>query len=551
MSYFSTPSLNRKAVVGRNMVATSQPLATQAGLQAFAQGGNAIDAVLSAAITLTVVEPTMNGLGGDAFALIWHDRTLHGLNGCGAAPAAWTPEWFKAYDQMPERGWDTVTVPGQVAAWADLSKRFGKLPFEALFESAIRYATEGFAVTPVIARQWQLFAPLMQPYPGFEQAFMRQGQTPQAGDIWSFKAQAESLRQIARTSGRSFYEGELAQAMVAFAKQHQAGLSAQDLREHQSQWVQPISAPIGATHHATIPTAHLHEIPPNGQGVAALMALGILQHVGYHQAQPGSALRVHLEIEAMRLAFEDLYAHVAEPASMRVSAGDLLNPDYLSERAKLIDPTRAGRYAAGAPKSGGTVYLCAADEQGTMVSFIQSNFNGFGSGVVVPDTGISFQNRGAGFVLTPGHPNQVAPRKRPMHTIIPAFITQNNQPVMAFGVMGGNMQAQGHIQMTLRTVVDGLNPQAAIDAPRWRILDNGQLTLESHWPESIVLALRDMGHDPHVQPSDSIDFGCAQAIVMHSNAKEGEGYRAESRAESRAVYVGGSDPRRDGLASVY
>lgn len=531
MSYFLTPSLQRKPVLGRNVVATSQPLATQAGLAALARGGNAIDAALAAAITLTVVEPTMNGLGGDAFALVWHNKKLHGLNGCGRAPAAWGPEWFEGHTSMPERGWGSVTVPGQVAAWADLSERFGQLPFESLFESAIRYASEGFPVSPVIARQWQNFAPVLKDYPGFEQAFMPHGKVPQAGDIWSFADQAKTLGEIARTGGRSFYEGDLAQAMVAFAKSHGAALSQADLAEHKSKWVQPICT--------RIKDAALHEIPPNGQGVAALMALGILQHAGYEHTTPGSALRTHLEIEAMRIAFADLYAHIAEPASMHMGVEDLLNPTYLKQRAALINPSQAGQHEAGAPKTGGTVYLCSADAQGNMVSYIQSNFNGFGSGVVVPGTGIAFQNRGSGFVLTPGHPNVVAGRKRPMHTIIPAFLTRGDKPVMAFGVMGGNMQAQGHVQMTLRTVIDGLNPQAAIDAPRWRMLDNGQLTLESHWPSHIVDTLRSMGHNPQVQSADSIEFGCAQAVAMHSDN------------HGQAVYIGGSDPRRDGLASVY
>ncbi|MDP4590427.1 MAG: gamma-glutamyltransferase family protein [Burkholderiaceae bacterium] len=531
MSYFSTPSLQRKAVLGRNVVATSQPLATQAGLQALARGGNAIDAALSAAITLTVVEPTMNGIGGDAFALIWHNETLQGLNGCGRAPAAWGPEWFKGHTTMPERGWDSVTVPGQVAAWVDLSERYGQLPFAKLFESAIRYATEGFPVSPVIARQWQTFAPLMQSYPGFVEAFMPGGKVPQAGDIWSFPDQAQTLKDIAATRGRSFYEGELAQKMVDFAQMHGAAMSMTDLAEHQSEWVDSI--------HLRVKDVDVHEIPPNGQGVVALMVLGILQHAGYEQAPAGSALRAHLEVEAMRLAFADLYAHVAEPSHMQVSTEDLLNPAYLKQRAALIHREQASQFVAGVPKVGGTVYLCTADAQGNMVSYIQSNFNGFGSGVVVPGTGISFQNRGFGFELTPGHPNEVAGRKRPMHTIIPAFITRGDDPLMAFGVMGGNMQAQGHVQMVLRTVYDGLNPQAAIDAPRWRILENGQLTLESHWPNHIVESLKKMGHNLQVLGPDCIDFGSAQAVTMHSNYNE------------QAVYVGGSDPRRDGLAGVY
>ena len=524
-------SVNRKPVMARNLIATSQPLASQAGASAFARGGNAIDAALAAAITLTVVEPTMNGLGGDAFAILWDGHQLHGMNGCGRAPAGWTLERFKGRDAMPFRGWDTVTVPGQVAAWADLSAKFGALPFEELFVDAIRHAMDGFPVSPVIARQWQLSAQELAPQPGFS-AFMPKGRAPVAGEIWRFADQAVTLKEIARTRGRSFYTGRLAKCISDFAAEHGAALSAADLAEHETSWVEPISLQFR--------DVKVHEIPPNGQGIAALIALGILQNLPYDQTKPGSAQRAHLEIESMRLAFEDLYAHVAESESMKHEVDHLLDPAYLKQRASLVDPKRAQRYQPGQPSSGGTIYLCAADAQGRMISYIQSNFTGFGSGVVVPGTGISLHNRGKSFQLNPAHPNVIAPRKRPMHTIIPAFMTRDGQPAMAFGVMGANMQAQGHLQMTLRHVVEGLNPQAASDAPRWRIDDAGELILEAKWPESEVQALRDMGHTPTVQPQDSLDFGSAQLIA-----------RLPSGEWDTAAYVGGSDTRRDGQVIGY
>ena len=520
----------RQPVLARNVVATSQPLAAQAGAAAFARGGNAIDAALAAAITLTVVEPTMNGIGGDAFALVWDGQTLHGLNAAGRSPQGWHPDRFAGLDAMPRIGWDSVTVPGGVSAWSALSERFGQLPFEDLFLDAIRHASDGFPVSPVIARQWATAVDELHAQPGFA-AFMPRGRAPRVGEIWRFADQARTLQEIARTRGESFYRGPLAQAISALAAEHGAALDADDLREHRCEWVDPISVGFGGH--------RVHEIPPSGQGVAALMALGILQQLAYADTAPGSAQRLHLEVEAMRLAFADLQAHVGDPASMRTSTQALLDPDYLRERARRIDPAHAGHHPPGQPAGGGTVYLCTADAQGRMVSFIQSNYKGFGSGVVVPGTGIALHNRGFGFVTTPGHPNQVGGRKRPLHSIIPAFVTREGRPAMAFGVMGGNMQAQGHTQMVLRHVVEGLNPQACSDAPRWRIDDHGALTVESTVSPEVIDGLRGMGHAPNVAAQDSLDFGSAQMIV-HLDAETGDG--------DGHAYAAGSDHRRDGQA---
>jgi gamma-glutamyltranspeptidase/glutathione hydrolase len=517
----------RQPVLARNVIATSQPLAAQAGAAAFARGGNAIDAALAAAITLTVVEPVMNGIGGDAFALVWEGGKLHGLNASGRSPAAWSADRFARQASMPLRGWDSVTVPGQVAGWVSLSERFGQLPFADLFVDAMRHARDGFPVSPVISRQWALAVPELTGLPGFE-AFMPRGRAPVAGEIWRFADQATTLEEIAATRGESFYRGRLAAAIPDFAARHGGALAAADLEAHRSEWVEPIRVDFRGH--------QVWEIPPNGQGIAALMALGILEHLPYEDTAAGSAERMHLEIEAMKLAFADLNAHVADPAHMRCTAEHLLDPAHLRERARGVDARKAREHAPRKLSAGGTVYLCAADAQGRMVSYIQSNYRGFGSGVVVPGTGISLHNRGSGFVTTPGHPNQVGGGKRPMHSIIPAFLTREAKPVMAFGVMGGNMQAQGHVQVVLRRVVEGLNPQACADAPRWRINDAATLTLEPTVPDAVADGLRRLGHRPETQAPGNTLFGSAQ-IVERLDGEPGE-----------IAYAAGSDPRRDGQA---
>ena len=521
----------RQPVLARNVVATSQPLATQAGIAALARGGNAVDAALAAAITLTVVEPTMNGIGGDGFALVWDGERLHGLNASGRAPAGWHPKRFAGQAAMPTLGWDSVTVPGVVSGWVALSERFGALLFADLFVDAVRHARDGFPVSPVISRQWRDQAQVLHGQPGFS-AFMPGGRTPRAGEMWRFADQARTLEDIAATRGASLYEGRLAEAITAWSDANGGALSRADLREHRCAWVEPIEVAFAG--HA------VHEIPPNGQGIAALMALGMLEALPYAETAPGSAARMHLEIEAMRVAFADLDAHVADMAHMRVTPAQLLDRDYLRERARLIDPRRAGSHAPGQPASGGTVYLCTADADGRMVSYIQSNYRGFGSGVVVPGTGIAMHNRGFGFVTTAGHPNEVGPGKRPLHSIIPAFLSRAGRPVMVFGVMGGNMQAQGHTQMVLRHVVEGLDPQACTDAARWRINDAGTLTLEPAVDPAVPAGLEAMGHRPQVAVPGNLDFGSAQLALRLD---------ADTVGGDEPAYAAGSDHRRDGQAA--
>ncbi|MER1968432.1 gamma-glutamyltransferase family protein [Castellaniella sp. GW247-6E4] len=515
-------------VLASNAVATSQPLAAQAGLRMLLLGGNAVDAALAAAIALTVVEPTMNGIGGDAFVLVWDQGRLHGLNASGRAPATWTPDRFAGRDAMPLIGWDTVTVPGQVAGWADLSRRFGKLPFSDLFTPAIAYAENGYYVSPVIARQWAEQVEVLGSQPGFAQAFLRDGKAPRAGEQWRFPAQARTLERIAQTMGRDFYEGELADRIAAFAQETGGALRRADLVAHVNEWVEPISVPYRDGY-------VVHEIPPNGQGIAALMALGMLDTLEPARGLDDAARLFHLPIEALKLAFADLYAYVGEPSAMGSMTADLLQPDYLARRARLIDPGRAGGPTPGIPRNSGTVYLTTADASGMMVSYIQSNYKGFGSGVVVPDTGIALHNRGRDFSLAAGHFNQVGPGKRPLHTIIPGFLSRRGQPVAGFGVMGGNMQAQGHVQVVQQLVDLQHNPQAALDAPRFRIQPGASITLESAVPTAVADALSALGHSVEVQPADSLDFGSGQIIQRRENG----------------AYVAGTDPRRDGVALGY
>ena len=520
---FPYPS-QRMPVLARNVVASSQPLAAQAGLRMMLKGGNAVDAILATAITLTVVEPTSNGIGSDAFCILWDGKKLHGLNASGRSPSGWSLDRFKGVPAMPQRGWDSVTVPGAVSAWRDLSEKFGKLPFADLFEPAIKYASEGYMVTPTIARLWANQVPELQSQPGFADAFMPRGRAPAPGEKFSFPAQAKTLQHIAETKGEAFYKGDLAEKIAAFARQHGAALTLDDLAAHNNVWVEPIRMDYrGYT---------LHQIPPNGQGIAALMALGILENFDVASLPVDSVDSLHLQIEAMKLAFADTYEFVSDPATMRVKAAQMLDKAYLKERSKLIDLQKALTPKPGAPAKGGTVYLTAADESGMMVSYIQSNFSGFGSGVVVPGTGISLQNRGSGFSVKTDHANVVAPRKRPFHTIIPGFITRNGQPLMSFGVMGGSMQAQGHTQMMTRLVDYDQNPQAAADAPRWRIDSGVKVGIEYGVAPDVVDALRTRGHELNQADRWSTDFGRAQLIY-----KLEDGYCAasERRTDGQAV----------------
>ncbi|WP_310774293.1 gamma-glutamyltransferase family protein [Mycobacterium sp. Z3061] len=513
----------RTPVLGANVVCTSQPLAAQAGLSMLAAGGNAVDAAIAAAITLTIVEPVSNGIGSDAFAIVWDGKQLHGLNASGRSPAAWTPEYFGGQG-VPAFGWNSVTVPGAVSGWVQLHERFGRLSFDRLFAPAISYGRNGFLVSPMVASQWQAQVPVFASQPGFAAAFLRGGRAPQAGELVTLPDHATTLEKIASSGGEAFYRGELAARIEAHSTAHGGAMRASDLAAHRADWVGTISGQYrGYT---------LHEIPPNGQGIVALIALGILEHFDMSSLPIDSADSVHLQIEALKLAFADAHACVADIDHMTVTTERLLDKEYLSQRAALIDPRRATPAWAGTPR-GGTVYLTAADASGMMVSMIQSNYMGFGSGVVVPDTGIALQNRGANFVATPGHPNQIGPAKRPFHTIIPGFVSKDGAPVMSFGVMGGPMQPQGHVQVLVRIADHGQNPQAACDGPRFRWVDGMQVACENGFPTATLDELRQRGHDL-LTVDDYNAFGSCQAIW-----RLGDGYLAAS------------DPRRDGQAAAF
>jgi gamma-glutamyltranspeptidase/glutathione hydrolase len=514
----------RAPVFAENVVATSQPLAAQAGLDALARGGNAIDAALAAAITLTVVEPTANGIGGDAFALVWDGEAMHGLNGSGRAPAAWTPDRFQGHTRMPEVGWDSVTVPGAVSAWVALSDRFGALGFDGLFEAAIRYARDGFPVSPGVALAWARAAEAFSERRDFLEAFAPAGRAPSPGERWCSPEQAETLGSIARSKGASFYEGRYADRMVEHALAQGGALTHADLAAHEATWVQPLDVEFRGR--------RVHELPPNGQGLTALIALGVLESLD--EAPPLSLddpLGAHLIMEAIKIGALDVSRHVADPDAMLIAPETMLEPTYLARAGESIDRAQAWPPPDIQAPDGGTVLIVAADRDGRMVTLIQSNFMGFGSGVVVPGTGIALQNRGAGFSLRAGHANEVAPSKRPFHTILPAMASRDGVPELAFGVMGGPMQPQGHVQLLTRLYDEGLTLQQAIERPRLRWTGGAGLVAERGVPTEVLDGLVAREHELPTPFDRSVAFGGAQAI---------------RRAE--AGWEGASDPRRDGQA---
>ena len=514
----------RQPIFAANAVATSQPLATQSGIAMLMKGGNAVDAALATAITLTVVEPCSNGIGSDLFAILWDGGSLQGLNASGRAPGGWSPGRFAGQAAMPQRGWDAVTIPGAVAGWTALSRRYGKLPFGDLFEPAIRYARDGYPVSPIVADKWRLAAAVMPAGLGWQEHFLIDGRVPEAGERFRSRAMATTLSAIAETNGEAFYRGALADAMVKHASASGSVHARADFERHTVDWVTPVAVDYrGVT---------IHEIPPNGQGIAALMALGMLESFDLSSMPPDSVASQHLQIEAMKLAFADAHRYVSDPATMAVAPAALLDRDYLRERASLIDRGRAQHYGPGTQPRSGTVYLCAADSGGMMVSLIQSNYMGFGSGIVVPGTGISLQNRGAGFSLERGHPNEVAGGKRPFHTIIPGFMMRDGAPLAAFGVMGGPIQPPGHVQTVVRTIDYGMNPQAALDAPRWKVNAGRSIDVESTAAPELRDGLIALGHQLESVPDSYMDFGAGQMIV---------------RAD--VGYIAASDPRRDGQAA--
>ncbi|WP_332630886.1 gamma-glutamyltransferase [Halalkalibacter flavus] len=524
----------RNVVYGRKgMVATSQPLAAEAGLDILKKGGNAIDAAIATAACLTVVEPTSNGIGSDCFALVWVDGKLHGLNGSGQAPENLTIEAVKeaGYEsELPKFGMIPVTVPGTPGAWAKLSEKFGKLPLKEVLEPAIIYAEEGFPLTPTLAKYWErAYNAYSRLFKGDEfapwfETFSPGGKVPKVGEMWSSPGHAYTLRLIAETNAKAFYEGELADKIDKFFQKHGGYLRKEDLKAYRPEWVTPINVNYRGY--------DVWEIPPNGQGLIALEALNIIK--GYDFTHMDSTDTYHKQIEAMKLAFVDGMKYITDPASMSVDCKQLLSDEYAKERRKLIGE-EAITPEPGKPPMGGTVYLAAADGEGNMVSFIQSNYMGFGSGIVIPGTGIAMQNRGHNFSLDPKHDNALKPGKKTYHTIIPGFLTKEGQAVGPFGVMGGFMQPQGHLQVVVNTIDFGLNPQAALDAPRWMWSEGKKIHIERHLAPHIAEELSRRGHDIKVELEGG-PFGRGQIIW---------------RDPKSGVLIGGTESRTDGHIAVW
>ncbi len=532
LNEYPYPSRRRVVLAANGAVATAQPLAAAAGLGVLRAGGNAVDAAVATAIALTVVEPTSNGIGADAFALVWHNGELTALNGSGVWPAA-----ADAHDlleagaqEMPELGWQSVTVPGAPAAWRDLHQRFGRLPFEQLVAPALEYAEQGFPVSPVTAHYWQLAAQRFlssreAALRGWGETFAPQGSVPQAGQMFRAPGHAATLRRLTQAGVDDFYTGQIAQAIDAWARATGGRLRASDLAAHHSEWVEPIDA--------TYRGHQIWQVPPNCPGITTLLGLSILEGFDLASTQHASADSWHLQIEALKLALETVQPALADPRHVAVPVSDWLTHSYVSACRSEIGE-RARSPGPSPLLGGGTVYLSTADRDGMMVSFIQSNFMGFGSGVVVPGWGLALQNRAACFTLDRDHPNFATPGKRPRHTIMPGFISRDGVPIGPFGVMGGEMQPQGQLQVVSSVLDHGLNVQAALDAPRFRVTGGVDVSVEPEVQPGVIDALRRRGH--HVQvAANSGSFGRGQVI-----------WRLSSGA-----YAVATEPRADGGIAVW
>lgn len=512
------------------MVNCSSPQAAAAGLDALRRGGNAMDAAVAAAAALSVVEPSANGIGADAFALVWSakDQKLYGLNSSGPSPMAISIEKILAdgkddKGQMPTYGWTPVTVPGAPKAWAELSRRFGRLPLSDVMRPAVRYAREGYPCSPNLALMWQRAFNRYKEVcvgPEFEEwfrTFTPEGKPYEAGELIRLPNHADTLEAIGGSYADAFYSGDIARKIDADSKKFGGYLRYEDLAAYQAQWVEPISVDYRGY--------QVCEIPPNGQGIAALMALNILKEFSFPEKD--CALTYHRQLEAMKMAFADAFRYVTDPEHMEMDYHRLLLPEYGAQRAAQMTD-RAQVYTHGLPPKSGTVYLCCADGQGNMVSYIQSNYMGFGSGIVVSGTGVALQNRGHDFSLNPDDANCLKPGKRSYHTIIPGFLMKDGKPVGPFGVMGGYMQPQGHVQVVMNYVDFHLDPQQALDAPRWQWMRDNTVTVETRFHMEIARQLQNMGHS--IRPDLSApSFGRGQMIVRLDNG----------------VLVGGTESRTD------
>lgn len=526
----SYPS-RRSPVMARNVVAASQPLAAQAGLAMLAKGGSAADAAIATAAALMVVEPVSSGLGADAFALVSQGGEIVGLNASGRTPLAHAPNYRGG--KISDFGWPSVTLPGAVSGWVSLSERFGKLPFAVLFEPAIRYAEEGFLVTPVVARVWRGLKARYLKFPETLACFYVDGTSPAPGTRARLPLLAQSLRKIAATQGEALYRGELAEYICAYAQANGGHIAPHDLAAQRAEWVTPLRMNYRG--------ARLFEMPPNSQGIAALIAIGLLEQVDLSQHQIDSADAIHLQIEAMRLAFAQTYAHVADASAMTVSVEELLSATHIAELAKKISINEARFPTTDTNRSGGTTYLTAADRDGMVVSYIQSSGHGFGSGLVVPGTGIALQNRASAFHPDSNHVNAYAPNKRPFHTNSPAMMMREDGAILSFGLMGWSVQPQAHVQFVTRAIDGTQSAQAILDAPRWRLaVEQPAIVLEPSLASIIGAELTRRGHTvvatERFMPA-STPFG---SHLMFGGANLIE--------QVMGGYVAASDPRRDGAA---
>ena len=541
----------RSVVYGKNgMVCTSQALAAQAGLDVLKRGGNAVDAAIATAVCLTVLEPPSNGIGSDLFALVWHKGKLYGLNGSGPAPMGLTREKVLARlrmdgrvknnykdngkildlsaSDMPERGWEPVTVPGAPASWKALHERFGAAEFASLFEAAIRYAEDGFPLQPVCSKLWKKNAPKVSGLknekmylPMLETFFYNKELEP--GSVMKLPEMGKALRSLAESNCDSFYTGDIAREIIRFSRETGGYLTEEDLKNYKPEWVEPISLNYRGY--------NVYEIPPNGHGLVVLMTLNILQQLSCREKENPET--VHKQLEAMKMGFTDGKMYIADPRYMRASVEYFLSEEYGKKRAKEIGaeahlPRPVDLYC------GGTVYLCTADKEGNMVSLIQSHFNNFGSKLSVPGTGILLNNRGKNFSLDPEHDNCVAPGKKPYHTIIPGFLMKDGEPVGPFGVMGAFMQPQGQVQVVNNLVDFGLNPQEALDAPRWQWTGGKTVEVEASFDKTIVEDLKQWGHDIKVM-EEFTSFGRGQIIVRQPDG----------------VYAAATEPRADGVVAAW
>ena len=532
---------SRSEVIGQHgMVASSQPLATQIGIDILKKGGTAVDAAIAVNAALGLMEPTGSGIGGDLFAIVWEAKTkkLYGLNASGRSPKALTLEYFTKNNitHIPPSGPLPVSVPGCVDGWFELHNKFGKLPIQDILKPSIKYAEEGFPTTELIAYYLQgTINRYMKQYPNIKETYTVNGKLPQKGDIIKNQFLADTYKKIAKGGRDAFYKGDIARESAKFIQAQGGFLAYEDFATHQSDWIEPV-----ATNYRGY---DVWELPPNGQGISTLQMLNIIEGYDFSKIPFGSAEHLHIVNEAKKLVFEDRAKYFADADFMKVSVNDLLSKEYATERRALINPDRAGIFKAGKESNGGTVYLTVADKEGNMISLIQSNYRGMGSGMVPPKLGFMLQDRGECFNLVEGMPNSYAPQKRPFHTIIPGFVTKDGQPFMSFGVMGGDFQPQGHVQVLMNLIDFGMNLQEAGDAPRFEHIGSsdftgelaagkGEILIESGFDFEEINKLIKKGH--------KVGFGGYYG-----------GYQAIMYDAIRKVYFGASESRKDGAAAGY